>query len=101
MTSVYSVSHDPKDIEDLLTLNPKVQPYANAVPSIVTKKAKKHWKRNADKEEKLKNCGYILFSIQSIFFKFSFIVSLQYQFLFCVELAAHCIRTLMISNIQL
>ncbi len=57
MTSVYSVSHDPKDIEDLLALNPKVQHFANAVPSIVTKKAKKHWKRNTDKEEKLKSCG--------------------------------------------
>ena len=47
-----------KDIEDLLALNPRVKPFANAVPSAVTKKAKKHWKRNSDKEEKLKSCGF-------------------------------------------
>ena len=54
-----NLSHDPKDIEDLLALNPRVQKFARAVPSVVTKKAKKHWKRNADKEEKLKSCGYV------------------------------------------
>jgi len=52
--SVFSVSRDPQDIEDLLSLNPKIKPYANAVPSAVTKKAKKHWKRNDDKSENLK-----------------------------------------------
>ena len=51
------LSYDPEDIEDLLALNPKVKPFASAVPTVVTKKAKKHWKRNADKEEKLKSCG--------------------------------------------
>ena len=53
------LSYDPEDIEDLLALNPKVKPFANAVPTVVTKKAKKHWKRNADKEEKLKSCGWV------------------------------------------
>ncbi len=38
---VYAVSHEPPDIENLLRLNPKVQPYANAVPSAVTKKVRK------------------------------------------------------------
>jgi hypothetical protein len=38
---VYAVSHEPPDIENLLLLNPKVQPYANAVPSAVTKKVRK------------------------------------------------------------
>jgi dihydropyrimidine dehydrogenase (NADP+) len=52
-----NLSHDPKDIEDLLALNPRVKTFANAVPTVVTKKAKKHWKRNSDKEEKLKSCG--------------------------------------------
>lgn len=52
-----SVSHDPKDIEDLLALNPRVQEFATVKPTVVTKKEKKHWKRNGDKEEKLKNCG--------------------------------------------
>ena len=33
------------------------QPYVNVVPTVVTKKAKKHWKRNEDKNEKLSNCG--------------------------------------------
>jgi dihydropyrimidine dehydrogenase (NADP+) len=51
------LSYDSKDIEDLLSLNPRVKNFANAVPSVVTKKAKKHWKRNADKEENLKSCG--------------------------------------------
>lgn len=47
------VSKEPRDIENLLNLNPKIKPYANAVPSAVTKKAKKHWKRNEDKAENL------------------------------------------------
>ena len=38
---MYAVSHEPPDIENLLLLNPKVQPYANAVPSAVTKKVRK------------------------------------------------------------
>eukprot|EP00088_Acartia_fossae_P032309 TRINITY_DN3308_c0_g1_i6.p1 TRINITY_DN3308_c0_g1~~TRINITY_DN3308_c0_g1_i6.p1 ORF type:complete len:1069 (-),score=295.18 TRINITY_DN3308_c0_g1_i6:247-3453(-) len=48
------VSFEPQDIENLLSLNPKIKPYANAVPSAVTKKVKKHWKRNEDKSENLK-----------------------------------------------
>jgi dihydropyrimidine dehydrogenase (NADP+) len=48
------VSVEPQDIENLLSLNPKIKPYANAVPSAVTKKVKKHWKRNEDKAENLK-----------------------------------------------
>jgi len=48
------VSREPQDIENLLHLNPKIKPYANAVPSAVTKKGKKHWKRNEDKTETLK-----------------------------------------------
>ena len=51
------VSRDPPDIENLLGLNPRIKPYANAVPSVVTKKNKKHWKRNTDKAENLKACG--------------------------------------------
>lgn len=51
------VSKDPPDIESLLSLNPRTKPFANAVPSVVTKKAKKHWKRNADKAENLAACG--------------------------------------------
>merc|ERR1719450_278786 len=48
------VSKEPPDIENLLKLNPRIKPHANAVPSAVTKKAKKHWKRNEDKAENLK-----------------------------------------------
>ncbi|XP_059095329.1 dihydropyrimidine dehydrogenase [NADP(+)]-like [Tigriopus californicus] len=51
------VSHDTPDIENLLALNPKIKPYANAVPSVVTKKNKKLWKRNSDKSENLNSCG--------------------------------------------
>ena len=32
------VSKEPVDIENLLKLNPKIKPFANAVPSAVTKK---------------------------------------------------------------
>ena len=32
------VSYDPPDIENLLALNPRTKPHANAVPSAVTKK---------------------------------------------------------------
>jgi len=48
------VSKEPPDIENLLKLNPRIKSHANAVPSAVTKKAKKHWKRNEDKAENLK-----------------------------------------------
>jgi hypothetical protein len=55
------VSKDPPDIENLLALNPRIKPWANAVPSVVTKKAKKHWKRNADKSENVETgCGKVL-----------------------------------------
>lgn len=46
-------SKETPDIENLLKLNPRTKPYANAVPSAVTKKVKKHWKRNEDKSENL------------------------------------------------
>ena len=32
------VSKEPVDIENLLKLNPRIKPHANAVPSAVTKK---------------------------------------------------------------
>ena len=40
-----------------LALNPRTKEFANAVPSMATKKNKKHWKRNDDKEKNLNNCG--------------------------------------------
>ena len=40
-----------------LALNPRTKEFANAVPSVATKKNKKHWKRNDDKEKNLNNCG--------------------------------------------
>ncbi|CAI5454598.1 unnamed protein product [Caenorhabditis angaria] len=56
------LSKDSPDIESLLELNPKVKATANAIPSLVTKKNKLNWKRNAEKgcgagcgESKLKN----------------------------------------------
>jgi len=52
--SPQKVSYDPPDIENLMKLNPRIKPFTNAVPSAVTKKAKKHWKRNEDKAENLK-----------------------------------------------
>uniref|UniRef100_A0A915JSN0 Dihydrothymine dehydrogenase n=1 Tax=Romanomermis culicivorax TaxID=13658 RepID=A0A915JSN0_ROMCU len=44
------VTRDTEDIENLLSLNPKVQTSAKVVPSKVTKQMKYHWKRNADKK---------------------------------------------------
>ena len=46
---------DPPDIENLLALNPRVKSHANAVPTVVTKKNKKHWKRNTDKSDAVKS----------------------------------------------
>ncbi|KAK7100969.1 dihydropyrimidine dehydrogenase [NADP(+)]-like [Littorina saxatilis] len=43
-----AVSKDLPDIENLMSLNPKLKNHANLVPSAVTKSAKKHWKRNQD-----------------------------------------------------
>jgi len=57
VSTSYEVSRDPPDIENLLALNPKTKSYVNVVPTVVTKKVKKHWKRNEDKNEKLTNCG--------------------------------------------
>lgn len=43
------VSRDIPDIENILALNPRVLHSASVVPSAVTKKNKKHWKRNNEK----------------------------------------------------
>lgn len=46
MTSVTILSKDVPDIENLLHLNPKIKPFANVVPSAITKENKRKWKRN-------------------------------------------------------
>ncbi|KAL8582205.1 hypothetical protein ACOMHN_004124 [Nucella lapillus] len=43
------ISKDIPDIENLMSLNPKIKTRANLIPSAVTKQAKKHWKRNEEK----------------------------------------------------
>jgi dihydropyrimidine dehydrogenase (NADP+) len=43
------LSKDPPDIESLLALNPKVSTNASLKSTSITKKDKKHWKRNDDK----------------------------------------------------
>lgn len=45
-------SKELPDIENLLSLNPRVQTKCSVVPSAQTKVNKKHWKRNGDK-----SCG--------------------------------------------
>ena len=40
------VSKEPVDIENLLKLNPRVKPHANAVPSVVTKKVSNKTQEN-------------------------------------------------------
>uniref|UniRef100_A0A182XLU9 Dihydropyrimidine dehydrogenase [NADP(+)] n=1 Tax=Anopheles quadriannulatus TaxID=34691 RepID=A0A182XLU9_ANOQN len=42
-------SKDLPDIESLLALNPRVKQSCSLVPTTVTKKVKKHWKRNEDR----------------------------------------------------
>ncbi|ELU18829.1 hypothetical protein CAPTEDRAFT_161594 [Capitella teleta] len=42
------VSKDVDDIESILSLNPRIKPFANHKASAQTKKDKKHWKRNVD-----------------------------------------------------
>ncbi|XP_017042132.1 dihydropyrimidine dehydrogenase [NADP(+)] [Drosophila ficusphila] len=42
------LSKDSPDIEDLLSLNPRVKTQCSVVPTRQTKENKKHWKRNAD-----------------------------------------------------
>lgn len=49
-TKMYS--RELPDIENLMSLNPRVQTKCSVVPSAKTKVNKKHWKRNDDK-----NCG--------------------------------------------
>uniref|UniRef100_H2YN47 Dihydropyrimidine dehydrogenase [NADP(+)] n=1 Tax=Ciona savignyi TaxID=51511 RepID=H2YN47_CIOSA len=44
------LSKDLPDIENILLLNPKIKPHANLLSTAVTKKNKKHWKRNPDKD---------------------------------------------------
>ncbi|KAF3427773.1 hypothetical protein E2986_05297 [Frieseomelitta varia] len=46
MASVATLSKDVPDIENLLSLNPRIKPFANFVPSTHTKENKKKWKRN-------------------------------------------------------
>ncbi|KAK9886993.1 hypothetical protein WA026_019912 [Henosepilachna vigintioctopunctata] len=48
------ISVDLPDIENILALNPRVRKYSNLVPTVVTKKYKEHWKRNA--ENNCKKC---------------------------------------------
>uniref|UniRef100_A0A1B0D4C8 Dihydropyrimidine dehydrogenase [NADP(+)] n=1 Tax=Phlebotomus papatasi TaxID=29031 RepID=A0A1B0D4C8_PHLPP len=43
------ISRELPDIENLLTLNPRISTKCSVVPSNVTKINKKHWKRNPDK----------------------------------------------------
>lgn len=45
-------SRELPDIENLMSLNPRVQTKCSVVPSAQTKVNKKHWKRNTDK-----SCG--------------------------------------------
>ncbi|KRT82921.1 pyridine nucleotide-disulfide oxidoreductase, partial [Oryctes borbonicus] len=44
----YSV--DLPDIENILSLNPRIHQYSTVLPSLNTKINKKHWKRNIDKK---------------------------------------------------
>ncbi|XP_075219147.1 dihydropyrimidine dehydrogenase su(r) [Lycorma delicatula] len=44
------LSKDLPDIENILSLNPKISPYASIVPTHTTKEAKLKWKRNSNKK---------------------------------------------------
>ena len=45
-----NLTNDPPDIENLLALNPRTKPHASLVSTTRTKKSRKHWKRNKDKD---------------------------------------------------
>ncbi|XP_011505580.1 PREDICTED: dihydropyrimidine dehydrogenase [NADP(+)] [Ceratosolen solmsi marchali] len=45
-SSSLMISKDIPDIENLLSINPKLKSYTTVVPSTETKKNKQHWKRN-------------------------------------------------------
>ncbi|CAI4227016.1 unnamed protein product [Auanema sp. JU1783] len=47
--NTHPISKDTPDIESILSLNPRVNKNAKAVPSYDTKKNKANWKRNGDK----------------------------------------------------
>ncbi|XP_069686941.1 dihydropyrimidine dehydrogenase [NADP(+)] isoform X1 [Periplaneta americana] len=49
------LSKEVPDIENLLSLNPRIKPFASVVPSSRTKQGKLQWKRNANK--KCDSCG--------------------------------------------
>lgn len=52
MSAQIKYSKELPDIENLMSLNPRVQTKCSVVPSAQTKVNKKHWKRNTDK-----SCG--------------------------------------------
>ena len=54
MAATAILTKDVPDIENLLSLNPKIKPFANLVPSVRTKENKKKWKRNIT--EKCSKC---------------------------------------------
>nr|XP_034189546.1 dihydropyrimidine dehydrogenase [NADP(+)] isoform X1 [Osmia lignaria] len=54
MAATAVLTKDVPDIENLLSLNPKIKPFANLVPSVRTKENKKKWKRNIN--EKCSKC---------------------------------------------
>ncbi|XP_076247670.1 dihydropyrimidine dehydrogenase su(r) isoform X1 [Calliopsis andreniformis] len=54
MAATTILTKDLPDIENLLSLNPKVKPFASVVPSVQTKENKKKWKRNIN--EKCSKC---------------------------------------------
>ena len=50
MISYPNLTKDLPDIENLLALNPRTKQFASLVSTSHTKKSRRHWKRNADKE---------------------------------------------------
>ncbi|XP_046913747.2 dihydropyrimidine dehydrogenase su(r) [Dermatophagoides farinae] len=51
---IHKLTEDSQDIEDILSLNPRVQECATVIPSHRTKREKLHWKRNCSRS----NCDW-------------------------------------------
>ncbi|XP_076169553.1 dihydropyrimidine dehydrogenase su(r) isoform X2 [Ptiloglossa arizonensis] len=64
MAPTVVVSKDVPDIENIMNLNPKIQSFANLIPSACTKENKKKWKRNI--YEKCNICPSLMNNFEDI-----------------------------------
>ena len=86
------------NLQSILALNPRIKPFANLVPSAETKKVKKHWKRNSDKNcqvqcyvsllftDRLFVCRrYVVSTYSHMYLISHHLVFIHPEWLFCIE----------------